>query len=379
MGDTVGMQRKRAREDKSVSDLLSALELRGQTWCYSDLGQEAGFSVPPCDAVLFHAVLHGSARIACASGAMIELGVGEAVIVLSGEAHALRTSAGSAATTHEFLRDTECVDIPPTVAIGTSGSRIAARVLSGKLRAAWPGEVNRTTLPSLLPLGTNAPGGETGPLTALRPDALPLAGIGPGSAALLTRLAAMMLVAGLRADPRCRQLFAPPQQDPIAEALRLIEANPAASWTVERLARSVGMGRSNFAAHFTQQVGRAPMELVAEQRMEHAAGLLRQGKLKIAEISEMAGYGSEAAFSRRFTRHFGLSPSQMRDRARAGAEAEKAVKAAPTFQPLLTGRLGQGAAAIARRRAPAATLRAQAMGHAASTLHTGILLNGKRD
>ena len=147
------------------------------------------------------------------------------------------------------------MDIPPTLAIGSGP--IAARVISGKLRASWPGEVNRATLPSLLPLGQ----GDGGPLTALlRAEALPLAGIGPGSAALLTRLAGMMLVAGLRADPRCRQLFAPSHQDPIADALRLIEANPAASWTVERLARSVGMGRSNFAAHFTQQVGRAPME-----------------------------------------------------------------------------------------------------------------------
>jgi AraC-like DNA-binding protein len=316
--------------------------------------------------VLFHAVLHGSARIACASGAMIELGVGQAVIVLSGEAHALRTSPGSQANTHEFLREEQGVDIPPSLAIGSG--RIAARVLSGKLRASWPGEVNRATLPSLLPLGQDSP------LAALlRPEALPLAGIGPGSAALLTRLAAMMLVAGLRGDPRCRQLFAPPRQDPIADALRLIEANPAANWTVERLARSVGMGRSNFAAHFTAAVGRAPMELVAEQRMEHAASLLRQGKLKIAEISEMAGYGSEAAFSRRFTRHFGLSPSQMRERSRLGAGGE-AKPAGPAFQPLLAGRIGQGAAALARQRAPAA------LRQPAKPIPTaGILLGGKRD
>ncbi|MBW8753664.1 MAG: AraC family transcriptional regulator [Sphingomonadales bacterium] len=366
------MQHSRAAENKSVSDLLSALELRGQTWCYSDLGQDAGFSVPPCDAVLFHAVLHGSARIACASGAMIELGVGQAVIVLSGEAHALRTSPGSHANTHEFLREEQGVDVPPSLAIGSG--RIAARVLSGKLRASWPGEVNRATLPSLLPLGPQADTiGDSPFATLLRPEALPLAGIGPGSAALLTRLAAMMLVAGLRADPRCRQLFAPPRQDPIADALRLIEANPAANWTVERLARSVGMGRSNFAAHFTAAVGRAPMELVAEQRMEHAASLLRQGKLKIAEISELAGYGSEAAFSRRFTRHFGLSPSQMRERARLGAGGE-AKPPGPAFQPLLAGRIGQGAAALVRQRAPAA-MRAPAK----PTPSAGILLGGKRD
>jgi AraC-like DNA-binding protein len=366
------MLRNPPAEDKSVSDLLSALELRGQSWCYSDLAGDIGFSVPPGDAVLFHAVLHGSVRIACASGTVVELGVGDAVMVLSGEAHALRTTAGSAASTHEFLREEMVVDIPPTVAIGSG--MVAARVLSGRLRASWPGEVNRATLPSLLPLGSNMQGGEGGALAMLlRPEALPLSGIGPGSAALLTRLAAMMLVAGLRADPRCRQLFAPPRQDPIADALRLIEANPAANWTVERLARSVGMGRSNFAAHFTQQVGRAPMELVAEQRMEHAAGLLRQGKLKIAEISEMAGYGSEAAFSRRFTRHFGLSPSQMRERARLGSQARPV---APAFQPLLAGRMGQGAAALLRQRTPAA---ANLPGANRPGPQTAILLHGKRD
>jgi len=309
-------------------------------------------------------VLHGSARIACTGGAMVDLCQGDAVIVLSGEAHALRTSPGAPAATHPFLRDEASVDVPPSLAIGSG--RVAARVLSGKLRATWPGQVNRATLPSLLAFGQT----DGGPFAAmLRPEALPLAGIGPGSAALLTRLAALMLVSGLRADPRCRQIFAPARQDPIADALRLIEANPAANWTVERLARSVGMGRSNFAAHFTQAIGRAPMEVVAEQRMEHAAGLLRQGKLKIAEISELAGYGSEAAFSRRFTRHFGLSPSQMRDRARQ--EASEARPAAPAFQPLLAGRLAQGTAALARQPVP------QRPGPAGS--RRGLLLAARRD
>src|SRR5207302_5406422 len=122
-------------------------------------------------------------------------------------------------------------------------------------------------------------------------------------------------------EPRCRQFFAAERPDPIRQALQLIAGNPSANWTVERLARSVGMGRSNFAAHFTAGVGRAPMEVVAEARMEQAAQLLRKGTLKIAEISELSGYGSEAAFSRRFTRHFGISPSQLREAAKARSEA----------------------------------------------------------
>jgi AraC-like DNA-binding protein len=295
-------------------------------------------------------------------------------MVLTGEAHALRTTPESAASPHEFLRADASVDIPPTIAIG-AGGRVAARVLSGRLHATWPDEASGASMPSLLRIGQD----QSSPASVLlRPEALPLAGMGPGSAALLTRLASVLLVAGLRADPRCRKFFSPPRRDPIAEALRIIEANPSASWTVERLARSVGMGRSNFAAHFTQQVGRAPMEVVAEQRMEHAAALLRQGKLKIAEISEMAGYGSEAAFSRRFTRHFGITPSQMRDIARSNRG--EAPGAAHRFHPLLASRLVKGAAAVGRQQ----TAGAESGGAAGSRQlvlppQSGILFRGARD
>jgi len=330
-------------ETRSLSDLLAEVELSGRTWCYSDIAVQAGFSVPPSDSVLFHAVLHGSARVATTGGAVAELAAGDIVFVLSGEAHALRTTAQSAASAHEVLRQDSPVDIPPSVAVGVGP--VAARVLSGRLRARWPGEVKRPALPPLLRIGRDR---DAVAAALLAPDAVALAGMGAGASAVLTRLAGLLLTAALRADPRCRQLLSPAPHDPIAQARQLIESNPSASWTVEKLARSVGMGRSNFAAHFTQAVGRAPMEVVAEHRMEHAATLLRQGRLKIAEISEMAGYSSEAAFSRRFTRHFGISPSQMRERERAHGAAE--VQPAVTFRPLLAGRLTEEAARFGRKR-----------------------------
>lgn len=302
--------------DQSLSDILGPLALGGRTWCYADLGAAGGFSVPHGDAAFFHAVLHGSLRATSPGGGTIELAAGEAVFVLSGEAHALRVATGSPAPTLDFLREERGVDVPPSVGpIGSGGTGApVARVLSARLMLDLPTGASRQALPAFLRL-------DSGPAALLRPEALARAGIGPGAAALLTRLAGLMLVAQLRVDPACRSLFAPEKPDPIAQALALIAGNPSASWTVERLARSVGMGRSNFAAHFTGQVGRAPMEVVAEQRMVQAAGLLQKGNLKIAEISELAGYGSEAAFSRRFTRHFGVTPSQMRETLRAEESA----------------------------------------------------------
>ena len=329
-------------ETRSLSDLLGALDLRAQGWCYSDIGAASGFSIPPSDAVLFHAVLHGTLRLTCASGGTREVKPGDVIMVLSGEAHALRMTAQSPVAAHEYLKADRASDIPPSVAIGHSGP-VAARVLSGRLAPRWPAEISRAALPATLQIG-----GEGNPAAKLlREETLLLAGMGSGSSALLTRLAGLMLVAALRADPACRQMLSPSKQDPISQSMALIAANPAATWSVAKLAHSVGMGRSNFAAHFTAEIGRAPMDVVASARMELAARLLGQGRLKIAEISEMAGYGSEAAFSRRFTRHFGLTPSQMRstDSSDDGAASQ------PVWQSLLPSKMTEGTAALMRQRA----------------------------
>lgn len=82
------------------------------------------------------------------------------------------------------------------------------------------------------------------------------------------------------------------------------------------------MGRSSFAVRFTAQVGRTPMDVVTDSRMRCSAELLQQGELKIIEISARAGYRSEAAFSRRFRRHFGVSPRGMRRNAQMHDKVE---------------------------------------------------------
>lgn len=297
----------------SVSRLLSGIELRGRTWCYTNLGDQSGFSLPPSDALMFHMVLHGSVKVACIGGHTVRLGAGEAIMVLLGEPHALRTTAGSRADKHSFLCADHELDIPETITGGTG--LVTARILSGRLRVNWPSKIDRSALPALLRFDRNM-GGLTEAL--LRPEAMPSAGIGAGSTTLLTRFASLLLVASLRSSPHCRELVSRPARDPIGLALQMIQADPSENWTVERLAHAVGMGRSNFCAHFTQHVGHSPMELVTKLRMEKAAALLRGGKFKIAEVSEIVGYGSEAAFSRRFSRHFGISPKQVREHVWSG-------------------------------------------------------------
>jgi transcriptional regulator GlxA family with amidase domain len=269
--------------------------------------------MPPNDAVMFYAVLKGTARIAGVGGGMMELNPGDVALILSGEAHALRSRAGSPVRVLDFLRDDRHVDTPPVITVGDSGTA-ATRVLCGRLRVSWPAGLRRTSMPPVVRIDANMFGPRN---AAIRVETLQMSASGSGASALLTRTAALMFTVALRNHPQCPLLFRlSASNDPVAQALQLIASDPAANWTVAGLARKVGMGRSNFAARFALEVGRTPMDVVTERRMHHAVDLLRQGELKIAEIGARVGYRSEAAFSRRFTNIFGLSPGQMRRNAR---------------------------------------------------------------
>jgi len=300
----------------TLSEFLNLLDLRGQTWCFVDLKSSGGFSIPRNDDVLFYAALQGSVCIDGVAGGPVELVRGNVAMILSGDAHRVYTSPDSATKPLDFLCVEQNVDVPPVIAIG--GGAVNARVLSARLKVTWPRGLRRAAMPPAVTLGIER---RDPSRSAIRAETLQLAAAGNGAAALLTRLAALLLTVTLRAHPQSQLLFrSSAGNDPIAHAQHLIASDPSADWSVAQLARKVGMGRSSFAARFAEQVGRTPMEVITERRMQYAAELLQQSELKLIEISERSGYRSEAAFSRRFTRYFGISPGSMRRSARLGRE-----------------------------------------------------------
>lgn len=139
----------------------------------------------------------------------------------------------------------------------------------------------------------------------------------PGAESILTRLAELMFVEVLR---RHLELLPPAQtgwlaglrDEFVGPALGLLHAEPGHGWTLDELARDVGLSRSSFADRFTGLVGQAPMQYLTRWRMQLAAGRLARGHEKLAAIAEESGYDSEAAFSRAFKREVGLSPAAWR-------------------------------------------------------------------
>jgi AraC-like DNA-binding protein len=108
-------------------------------------------------------------------------------------------------------------------------------------------------------------------------------------------------------------------RDPfVGKALSLLHGAPAFSWTIEELAKQVGLSRSVLAERFTNLVGTPPLHYLAKWRMQIALGILSSGNANVASVAAEIGYESEAAFSRAFKKMMGIPPSAWRRRAGAG-------------------------------------------------------------
>src|SRR4029077_5251207 len=64
---------------------------------------------------------------------------------------------------------------------------------------------------------------------------------------------------------------------------------PAHPWTIEALARNVGLSRSALAERFMQFVGQPPMHYLTNWRMQLAANQLRSGIESVAVIANLVG------------------------------------------------------------------------------------------
>ena len=98
----------------------------------------------------------------------------------------------------------------------------------------------------------------------------------------------------------------------VTRALTLLQAEPAKRWTVERLARAVGLSRAAFARRFAAVSGQSPLRYLTELRLALAAARLEHSDESLAEVAEHVGYQSEFSFSRAFKRKYGVAPGTFR-------------------------------------------------------------------
>lgn len=84
------------------------------------------------------------------------------------------------------------------------------------------------------------------------------------------------------------------------------------SWTLAELAQEHGLSVPHLGSEFKRCFGRAPLDYLISQRLQHAKDLLGRSDLQIAEISQRIGYDNPFYFSRLFRKHTGHSPQAYR-------------------------------------------------------------------
>ncbi len=90
----------------------------------------------------------------------------------------------------------------------------------------------------------------------------------------------------------------------------LADGNGGGRVRVGEVARAVGVHPIYLARAFRRHVGCTPGEYARRHRMDRATGLLRAGRLGIAEIAASLGYGDQSHLSNEFRACLGCTPAR---------------------------------------------------------------------
>jgi AraC-like DNA-binding protein len=96
----------------------------------------------------------------------------------------------------------------------------------------------------------------------------------------------------------------------VLSALEVLHKNLKENWTIESLAKCLGISRANLAARFKEILFIPPMEYLAKVRMEKAREMFVKENTTLEEVAQAVGYSSAFAFSKAYKRIFGNSPAK---------------------------------------------------------------------
>ncbi len=109
-----------------------------------------------------------------------------------------------------------------------------------------------------------------------------------------------------RTPARAAELLPAVREERLQKILEVIASGKPC--TIQALAQEFNLSHSHLQHLFKQQTGARLGRLLTEQRLNHAAHLLRHSNMRIKEIAHSAGYEHTSSFIRAFERHFSQAP-----------------------------------------------------------------------
>ena len=314
--------------ENALSDVLASLNVSGQVLLVDEYQPPWGIEIPPgreiADAlstppgtrvVPFHIVRRGYFELHAAGREPLIIRTGEAAICTGSNRHRMIQGDMPPIVPFEQLLAS---GVNPITASGAGGS---TELVCGVFM--WR-NTERNPLIQALPgvIRADVSGRDGGKTLELLTQLLvsELRRTRAGSDYMASRVVELLCAESIRqyldGHEHVRPGWFRAMRDPrIGAALNAIHAAPESNLSVPALAAIVNMSPSRFAARFREVLGESVMAYVSGWRMNLAGRLLADTDLQVDQVAHRAGYDSTAAFSRAFSRSFGVSPARHRKQA----------------------------------------------------------------
>ncbi|OSI71563.1 MULTISPECIES: AraC family transcriptional regulator [Bradyrhizobium] len=300
-----------------LTDVINRVQLSGTLLFHYELGRPWNVALPQTPDAVFHYLRHGSATVVLEEGREIRIKDGDFILIARGEPHIVRSGRRTKPLSlFELERRPAHLGV---VRHGGDGEPVST-LICGYFMLARPTRMNPLQmLPSILHLRPDHDWLEAILQRIVDESAIQR----PGQCAVLARITEVLFVEVLRSWAKSLGFrksgwlgaLADPQ---IGKALQLIHEHPGRRWSLRELGRCAGLSRTSFVDRFTKLVGQPVHSYLVSRRMDEAALLLISTDEAIARIATSVGYGTRAAFSKVFQKHFGTSPGRYRSLGRRG-------------------------------------------------------------
>ncbi len=98
----------------------------------------------------------------------------------------------------------------------------------------------------------------------------------------------------------------------VKQIISYIQNNYMESFTVEDIAKSIGISRSECFKYFREFTTKTPIEYLLEYRLTSAANMLKATEDTVLEICTKCGFSNSSYFGKRFKEQYGVTPLEYR-------------------------------------------------------------------
>lgn len=305
-----------------LGETLHLLRLTGSLYCRSELSAPWGVELPPFeDCMMFHIVTSGRCWLEVEGEEPRLLQQGSLALVPHGNGHTVRCNPADKAVPLFDIPVEQVSDRYEVMRYGGDGE--LTHLTCGVVRFDHvAGQQLLTQLPKVLQVDTWNDEEGSWLQSTLRFISREAREPQPGGETVITHLADILIIQAIRSwinsSPEADQGWLAALRDKqVGRALALIHSVPEKDWSLELLAKEVGMSRSGFSARFSNLVGESAMRYITNWRMQLAHAQMLDTSDSLSIVAERLGYQSEVAFSRAFKRVFGVTPGSIRQSAKA--------------------------------------------------------------